>query len=40
MQGDTAGAKQAYHNFFTSWKDADPDLPQLVQAKAEFSALK
>jgi eukaryotic-like serine/threonine-protein kinase len=40
MQGDTAGAKQAYHDFFTTWKDADPDLPQLAQAKAEFSALK
>ena len=40
MQGDTAGAKQAYHDFFNTWKDADPDLPQLVQAKAEFSALK
>ena len=40
MQGDTAGAKQAYHDFFNTWKDADPDLPQLAQAKAEFSALK
>jgi eukaryotic-like serine/threonine-protein kinase len=40
MQGDTAGAKQAYLDFFNTWKDADPDLPQLVQATAEFSALK
>jgi tetratricopeptide (TPR) repeat protein len=40
MQGDSAGAKQAYHEFFNTWKDADPDLPQLAQAKAEFSALK
>ncbi len=40
MQGDTAGAKQAYHDFFNTWKDADPTLPQLAQAKAEFSALK
>ena len=40
MKGDTAGAKQAYRDLFTTWKDADPDLPQLVQAKAEFSALK
>ncbi len=40
MQGNTAGAKQAYHDFFTTWKDADPNLPQLTQAKAEFSALK
>jgi serine/threonine protein kinase/tetratricopeptide (TPR) repeat protein len=40
MQGDTAAAKQAYHDFFNTWKDADPDLPQLAQAKAEFSTLK
>jgi hypothetical protein len=40
LQGNTAGAKQAYHDFFTTWKDADPDLPQRTQAKAEFSALK
>ncbi len=40
MKGDTAGAKQAYHDFFTTWKDADTNLPQLAQAKAEFSALK
>jgi eukaryotic-like serine/threonine-protein kinase len=40
MQGDTAAAKQAYQDFFNTWKNADPDLPQLVQAKAEFSALK
>jgi hypothetical protein len=40
MQGDTAGAKQAYHDFFNIWKDADPDLPQLAQGKAEFSVLK
>jgi hypothetical protein len=40
MQGDTASAKQAYHDFFNTWKDADPNLPQLAQAKAEFSALK
>jgi eukaryotic-like serine/threonine-protein kinase len=40
MQGKTAEAKQAYQDFFTTWKNADPDLPQLVQAKAEFSALK
>ncbi len=40
MQGNTAGAKQTYHDLFTTWKDADPDLPQFIQAKAEFSALK
>ncbi len=40
MQGDTTDAKQAYHDFFNTWKDADPNLPQLAQAKVEFSALK
>jgi tetratricopeptide (TPR) repeat protein len=40
MQGNTAEAKQAYHDFFNTWKDADPGLPQLAQAKAEFAALK
>jgi hypothetical protein len=38
MRGNTAAAKQAYQDFFTTRKDAD--LPQLNQAKAEFSALK
>jgi hypothetical protein len=27
----------AYHEFFNTRKDADPDLPQLAQAKGEFS---
>jgi len=29
----------AYQDFFTLWKDADPDLPVLKQAKAEFAKL-
>jgi hypothetical protein len=33
MQGDTAGAKQAYHDFFNTWKDADSDLPELARPK-------
>jgi len=40
MQGDLAGAKTSYQNFFAMWKDADPDLPVLKQAKAEYAALK
>ncbi len=36
MAGDTATAKQAYHYFFNTLKDADPDLPKLAPAKAEF----
>jgi hypothetical protein len=36
MQGDTAKAKEAYQNFFVLWKDADPDIPILQQAKDEY----
>jgi eukaryotic-like serine/threonine-protein kinase len=37
MQGDTAKAKAAYEDFFQLWKDADPDIPILKQAKAEYA---
>jgi len=40
MQGDTAKAKAAYNDFFTLWKDADPDIPILVAAKAEYAKLQ
>ena len=40
MSGDAAGARGAYQDFFTAWKDADADLPILIQAKAEFAKLK
>ena len=36
MKGDAAGTKKAYQDFLAMWKDADPDLPALVQAKAEY----
>jgi len=39
MQGDTAKAKAAYQDFLTLWKDADPDIPILQQAKAEYAKL-
>jgi tetratricopeptide (TPR) repeat protein len=39
MGGDKANAKKAYDAFFTSWKDADADLPMLVAAKKEYAAL-
>jgi hypothetical protein len=39
MQGDTAKAKAAYQDFLTIWKDADPDVPILLQAKAEYAKL-
>ena len=40
ISGDTAGARRAYQDFFALWKDADPDLPVLVQAKKEYEQLK
>ena len=40
MQGDTAKAKAAYLDFLTLWKDADPDVPILQQAKAEYAKLQ
>jgi len=40
MQGDSAKAKAAYQDFLTLWKDADPDIPILQQAKAEYDKLK
>ena len=40
LQGDTAKARAAYQDFLTLWKDADPDIPILRQAKAEFAKLQ
>jgi len=40
LQGDTAKAKAAYHDFLTLWKDADSDIPILKQAKAEYAKLQ
>ncbi|MGH9863793.1 MAG: winged helix-turn-helix domain-containing protein [Candidatus Acidiferrales bacterium] len=40
MQGDAAKARAAYEDFFTLWKDADPDIPILKQAKAEYAKLQ
>ena len=39
LSGDTIKAKAAYQDFFTLWKDADPDVPILRQAKAEYARL-
>jgi serine/threonine protein kinase len=39
MQGDTAKARAAYQDFLTLWNDADPDIPILKEAKAEYANL-
>jgi eukaryotic-like serine/threonine-protein kinase len=40
LAGDTTKAKVAYQDFLTLWKDADPDIPILNQAKAEYAKLQ
>jgi hypothetical protein len=40
MAGDTAKARAAYKDFLTLWKDADPDIPILKEAKAEYAKLQ
>jgi tetratricopeptide (TPR) repeat protein len=39
LAGDKTKAKSAYQDFLTLWKDADPDVPILRQAKAEYAKL-
>ena len=39
-EGDAVKARIAYQNFLASWKDADPDLPLLREAKAEYAKLQ
>ncbi|MFZ0761125.1 MAG: protein kinase [Candidatus Sulfotelmatobacter sp.] len=40
ISGDRAKAKASYQDFFTLWKDADPDIPILKEAKAEYLKLQ
>jgi hypothetical protein len=40
LQGDSAKSRAAYQDFLTLWKDADPDIPILKQAKAEYAKLQ
>jgi eukaryotic-like serine/threonine-protein kinase len=40
LGGDTAGARTAYQDFLGLWKDADPNIPILRQARAEYAKLK
>jgi eukaryotic-like serine/threonine-protein kinase len=39
LEGDTAKAKAAYQDFLALWKDADPDIPILLAAKAAYAKL-
>jgi hypothetical protein len=39
LSGDKIKAKAAYQDFLTLWKDADPDIPILSHAKAEYARL-
>jgi hypothetical protein len=40
ISGDATKAKISYQNFLTLWKEADPDIPILKQAKAEYAKLQ
>jgi len=40
LSGDTVKAKSAYQDFLGLWKDADPDIPILKEAKAEYAKLQ
>jgi hypothetical protein len=40
LSGDAAGARKAYEDFFALWKDADSDLPILIEAKSEYAKAK
>jgi serine/threonine protein kinase/tetratricopeptide (TPR) repeat protein len=39
LAGDTAKSRAAYQDFLALWKDADPDIPILQQAKSEYAKL-
>ena len=40
LQGEITKARAAYQDFFTLWKDADPDIPILKEAEAEYAKLQ
>ncbi len=40
LSGDTSKSRAAYNDFFTIWKDADPNIPILLQAKSEYAKLQ
>jgi serine/threonine protein kinase/tetratricopeptide (TPR) repeat protein len=40
LAGDSGKARTAYQDFLALWKNADPDVPILKQAKAEYAKLR
>jgi hypothetical protein len=40
QMNDQAEARKNYEAFFSLWKDADPDVPALRQARAEYAQLQ
>jgi hypothetical protein len=40
LQADSVKARTAYQDFFTIWKDADPDILIFIAAKAEYAKLQ
>jgi hypothetical protein len=40
VMGDAAKARKAYEDFFALWKDADGDIPVLLETKKEYEKLK
>jgi hypothetical protein len=39
LEGNVSAARAAYQNFFALWKDADPDIPIVKEAKVEYAKL-
>jgi len=40
LKEDSTSARGSYQDFFALWKDADPDIPILKEAKAEYAKLQ
>ncbi|MCM3902482.1 MAG: protein kinase [Pyrinomonadaceae bacterium] len=38
LQGDVAKGRKAYEDFFQLWKDADVELPVLIEARREYES--
>jgi hypothetical protein len=40
LEGEVLKSGAAYRELFTLWKDADPDVPILKEAEAEYAKLR